>query len=66
MEQAFGSIALDLESLVVRPCSEPLLQLGVRRFIVIFVLGFPGVSVPPHHLRRTRAAILTLHVETQN
>jgi hypothetical protein len=43
MEQAFGSIALDLEALVVRPCSEPPLQLGVRRFIFIFVLGLPAV-----------------------
>ena len=43
VEQAFGSISVDLESLVVRPCDEPPLQLGVRRFIVIFVLGLPAV-----------------------
>jgi len=33
----------DLEALVVRPCSEPRLQLGVRRFVVLFVLGLPAV-----------------------
>ena len=43
VEQALGSVTLDLESPAVRPCSEPPLQLRVRRFIVIFVLGFPGV-----------------------
>ena len=42
VEQAFGSVTFDLESLVVRPCSEPPLQLGLGRFIVIFVLGLPA------------------------
>jgi len=43
VEQAFGAVTFDLEPLVVSPSNEPPIQLGLRRFIVNFVLGLPGV-----------------------
>jgi hypothetical protein len=43
VEQALGTVTVDLESLVVRPGTESPLQLGIRRFIFIFVLGLPAV-----------------------